>query len=215
MVSKDRLVISTQTVEEAVRIISRRRRLPGFGNAGEVENFLGRAKANKALRLAKSQAEIDSLIMLGHPLQTIPRMPRNDVLLTEDFITEENSAETAKAGFQSMRNMEHIEKYIHRLEATILQKKAEKRNVAEIVADAHLIFTGPPGTGKTTAARRFGKLFYHLELLPTDRVIETTGKTMLGQYVGETAKIVTAKMQVSPMCSLSIINRMFMLINGS
>jgi ATPase family associated with various cellular activities (AAA) len=57
-----------------------------------------------------------------------------------------------------------------------------------------MIFLGPPGSGKTTAARRFGEIFYNLELLPTSNVVETTGKTMQGQYVGQTAKIVTELM---------------------
>lgn len=51
------------------------------------------------------------------------------------------------------------------------------------------------GTGKTTAARKFGKVFFNLDLLPTDRIIETTGKTMLGQFVGQTETLVTEKMK--------------------
>lgn len=192
MVVKERLVISQQTVEEAIKLVSRRRRLPGFGNAGEVENFLGRAKANKALRLAKAAAAFDDAQRAGRPT---PKLPRADVLVLDDFITEETSVAKAKEGFATMQNMNHILAYIHRLEATMLEKKREGKSPSEIVADAHMIFTGPPGTGKTTAARKFGQLFFHLELLPTDRVVETTAKTMMGQYVGQTAQLVTAKME--------------------
>jgi SpoVK/Ycf46/Vps4 family AAA+-type ATPase len=49
--------------------------------------------------------------------------------------------------------------------------------------------------GKTTAARKFGQVFYNLELLPTDRVTEVTGKTMQGQYIGETQVAVTETMR--------------------
>lgn len=38
-------------------------------------------------------------------------------------------------------------------------------------------------------------MFFNLDLLPTDRVIETTGKTMLGQYVGQTETLVTERMK--------------------
>jgi SpoVK/Ycf46/Vps4 family AAA+-type ATPase len=194
MVAKDRLIISPSTVEEAIRIISRRRRLPGFGNAGEVENFLGRAKASKALRLATAAADFDHA-RRTHPNSRLPAIPRPDVLVIADFATEGTSADKAKEGFATMQHLDHIYAYITRLEATILAKKREGKSPSEIVADAHMIFTGPPGTGKTTAARKFGQLFYHLELLPTDRVVETTGKTMLGQYVGQTAQLVSAKME--------------------
>ena len=192
MVVKERLVISQQTVEEAIKLVSRRRRLPGFGNAGEVENFLGRAKANKALRLARAAAAFDDAQRAG---RSTLKLPRPDVLVLDDFVTEETSVAKAKEGFATMQNMDHILAYIHRLEATMLEKKREGKAPGEIVADAHMIFTGPPGTGKTTAARKFGQLFYHLELLPTDRVVETTAKTMMGQYVGQTAQLVTAKME--------------------
>jgi SpoVK/Ycf46/Vps4 family AAA+-type ATPase len=54
----------------------------------------------------------------------------------------------------------------------------------------HFIFTGNPGTGKTTVARKLGALFKAMGLLPTDRVLETTRADFVAQYVGQTAPLV-------------------------
>lgn len=45
----------------------------------------------------------------------------------------------------------------------------------------------PTGTGKTEMARNIGRLFYCEDLLPTDRVIETTAQSMQAGFVGQTS----------------------------
>lgn len=80
--------------------------------------------------------------------------------------------------------------------------KAEVRRLAELLRIAsmrraaglktvqvvlHLVFEGGAGTGKTTVARLFGRLYKSLGLLATDRVVEITREDLVSGYVGQTA----------------------------
>lgn len=51
----------------------------------------------------------------------------------------------------------------------------------------HAVFTGNPGTGKTTVAKSLGKVYHQLGLLPRDTVFEADRSTLIGRYIGETA----------------------------
>ena len=59
----------------------------------------------------------------------------------------------------------------------------------------HMVFTGPPGTGKTTVARLIGKLLYELKLLRKDKLVEVDRSMLVGTHLGDTARLVQDKVK--------------------
>ena len=60
----------------------------------------------------------------------------------------------------------------------------------------NLVFTGNPGTGKTTVARLIGEIYYHIGLLKrADTFVECTRADLIGEHMGETAQRVREKVQ--------------------
>ena len=59
----------------------------------------------------------------------------------------------------------------------------------------HMIFTGNPGTGKTTVAKLIGQVFHSLGLLSKGGVIVTERSKLVGRYLGETEKNMSAVLE--------------------
>ena len=57
----------------------------------------------------------------------------------------------------------------------------------------HMLFTGNPGTGKTTVARLLANIFYDMGYIKENKCAEITAKDLIAGYVGQTA-LKTAKM---------------------
>jgi SpoVK/Ycf46/Vps4 family AAA+-type ATPase len=88
----------------------------------------------------------------------------------------------------SMIGLAEVKKSVRQLaQAIMMEKEKEAHGLKGQSQAIHIVFTGNPGTGKTTVARKLGSLFQAMELLPSSKVIEVDRSKLVASYVGQTA----------------------------
>lgn len=68
-----------------------------------------------------------------------------------------------------------------------IQKIREERGMKGPSVSKHMVFSGNPGTGKTTIARKLAKLYYALGFLSKGQLIEVDRSGLVSGYIGQTA----------------------------
>lgn len=108
----------------------------------------------------------------------------------------EAAVEAVKQELAEIVGLESVKEYILSLEDNfkIQQLRREKGLKAESPS-MHMIFTGNPGTGKTTVARIVSRYLKAIGVLSGGQLIEVTRADLVGQYVGHTAPLTNRAIQ--------------------
>lgn len=154
------------------QVLSRMRINPKFGNAGDVENLLNQAKVRLNSRIRSASRDFGIVQVALEPGDIDPEWDRasraeeNRLTLFDNFV-----------GFKKI--VKKFEGY---------QLLVDGMRLHDIDPKPHIpwafIFKGPPGTGKTTTARKVGRLYYDMGLLSTDEVVTCSVSDLIGEHVG-------------------------------
>lgn len=94
-----------------------------------------------------------------------------------------------------------------------IQKEREKNGIKSVGISYHCVFTGNPGTGKTTVARILANIYKNLGIIKKGHLVETDRSGLVAEYVGQTA-IKTNKIIDSAIDGVLFIDEAYSLVQG-
>lgn len=167
-------------LEDAIKKLTQKRDRT-FGNARAMRQLFEDATGRQANRLA-SAGTLD-----GNALTTLVLADLGLKEKREDVRAP--SIDEVLAELDGLTGMQPVKDEIRRLIATVRANKLREAKGVEnsVTMSYNFVFTGNPGTGKTTVARILGKAFRALGILDRANFVETDRSGLVAKYEGQTA----------------------------
>lgn len=194
MMAEDRsFAVTEDGVREARTIFEKARYMDNFGNGRYVRNLIDRAVQNQSVRLLAARENAEDIRKKELFLIT-----KDDISTLEEGIKKERKTErkvgTARKELKEMIGLSSVKAVISKAIAGFKLKKAcMDKGISNERPSLHMVFTGNPGTAKTTVARLFAEIMKDEKALPSGNFVEAGRADLVSEHVGGTAPLIKKK----------------------